>query len=1237
MFKLYPYLQSTLLVVLLGTSFSAGAQQFQDVIQTYLRQEKVQWKLTDNDIANYTVSDQYDNMQTGITYTYLHQQVAGIRIFGAVSTMAIRDGKVMHYANRFHPDAAQMVDATQPALSAEQAIEAAAKHVDLTLSEMPALLATETNRLQYTFSRAGIAQEDIKVELVLVPVDQSLRLAWNVNIAPLKSADWWNIRVDALSGQFIEKNNWTSYCDFGTTGHHGASCNGSNHQSMANAGAGTSLSGSYNVYPLPLEAPTFGGRSILTSPHSPEASPYGWHDTDGADGAEHTITRGNNVHAYEDLMNLNEPGYSPDGGPGLNFDFPLDLQLTPTANQDAVLTNLFYMNNVLHDVLLLHGFDEAAGNFQETNYTGVGLGADYVRAEGLDGGGTNNANFSTPDDGNRGRMQMYLWPVDDKMRIKVSSSQGTAGNYLGIKAIFGPDLTAPITANAVLAIDGVSPTNDGCEPIQNASEVAGKIAIVDRGYCSGVVKAEEAEAAGAIAVIVVNNVPGLPVELIGLGAPGIPSFMISQEDGELIKAQLLAGETLEITLEGSPALDGSLDNGIIAHELGHGLSNRLTGGPSNSSCLNNEEQGGEGWSDWLALITTIEPGDAGANARGIGTYAIDDNSGVGIRRYPYSTDMSINPLTYGAIDTSGGVHARGEVWCSALWEMTWLLIETEGFDPDWYNGTSGNNTAMRLVIEGMKLQPCRPGYLDARDAILAADELLYQGAHRCLIWEAFAKRGMGALAIQGASTSSNDQVQDFSTPVTCQFDTEAPTASFVAEVTSKCLGSFGFTDQSTNLIYYHNWDFGDGTTSDVATPEHTYANPGVYTVTLIVTNNIGSDTVSQTVSYEVVQAPTFEGNTVVCEGGSTQLKATVLPGYEAAWLSGDSIIHVGNSFLTPAVTAPTTYTLEQLEIYQVQNVGPANNTIGTGGNHNAPSFEGRLLFKTLAPVKLISVLVYAQTAGNRTIRLLNQSGQVIQSKTVFVPVGANRVTLNFDIPVEGNYSLAGNAQNLYRNTAGATYPYKIDDLISIYSSSASDALNYYFYFYDWEVKENSCPSEATEVNIVTAPGPLAAFTTVVNNLTATFTNTTSGSSNSRIWDFGDGSPVSFVENPVHTYTQSGTYEVNLTVSNGTCISTYLQTLTIGINTSANDVDDPLGIKVYPNPATDEVNIEFLQAYSGPLELKVTSADGRVVMSRSVAENTTRVSINTSSLAAGAYQLLLIGDAGVSVRTVAIVR
>jgi hypothetical protein len=129
-------------------------------------------------------------------------------------------------------------------------------------------------------------------------------------------------------------------------------------------------------------------------------------------GPEFTTTRGNNVHAYLDRDNDNQPdaGQDVDGGPGLTFDFPLDLSQQPTTYQPAAVTNLFCMNNVVHDVMYRYGFDEAAGIFQTNDYGRGGTGGDYVRAEAQDGGGVNNANFSTPAaDGGTPRMQMYLW------------------------------------------------------------------------------------------------------------------------------------------------------------------------------------------------------------------------------------------------------------------------------------------------------------------------------------------------------------------------------------------------------------------------------------------------------------------------------------------------------------------------------------------------------------------------------------------------------------------------------------------------------------------------------------------------------------------------------------------------------------------------------------------------------------------------------------------------------------
>jgi hypothetical protein len=240
-------------------------------------------------------------------------------------------------------------------------------------------------------------------------------------------------------------------------------------------------------------------------------------------------------------------------------------------------------------------------------------------------------------------------------------------------------------------------------------------------------------------------------------------------DGEPIITLLDGGGSINGTINGTNvpvSLDGSLDTEIVTHEYGHGISNRLTGGPGNTGCLQNQEQMGEGWSDFFGLVMTIYNGDQGADIRGMASYASGDPNGI--RTYPYSTNFAINPHTYDDIKTEVAPHGVGSVWAAMLWEMTWDLIDEYGFDSDIYNGTGGNNIALQLVIDGLKLQPCSPGFVDGRDAILEADEISNGGANRCIIWRAFARRGLGLSANQGSSNSKSDGTEAFDVPVDCQ-------------------------------------------------------------------------------------------------------------------------------------------------------------------------------------------------------------------------------------------------------------------------------------------------------------------------------------------------------------------------------------------------------------------------------------------------------------------------------------
>lgn len=540
----------------------------------YLRSHRDELGLSYSDINTALLTDHFSSLNNGVTHIHLRQRYRNLEIHGANLNINIaRDGSVISLNNRFVSNIQQQVNTTLPVLTFRHAVSAAARGLGLDTS-------------------GPISRHPIPGKLVYQPVKRGeARLAWDLEIYELDAQNWWRIRIDALTGEVLDKTNYVVH------------------------------EHSMEVYPEPVESPNHGNRRLL---NFTDLSPW-------VDGQ---CTSGNNVDAYID----DDASNSPTGGdnaracsPTLDFNFPLNLTQAPQQYIDAAVTNLFYWNNLIHDIFMEYGFDEAGGNFQIANSAGQGKGNDPVRAEAQDGGGINNANMATPPDGSPPRMQMFLW----------------------------------------------NKTN--------------------------------------------------------------------------------------------PSRDGDLDNGIIMHEYGHGISKRLTGGPNNTSCLTNTEQAGEGWSDYFGLWITMRAADNGNDKRGIGTYVLGQNTdGDGIRDFPYSTDLTIDPRTYDDIKNTSVPHGVGSVWAAMLWDMTWALIDKYGFGSDFYTGTGGNNIALQLVIDGLKLQPCSPGFVDARDAILAADMTNNHGTNQCLIWEAFAKRGLGYSATQGSVGSRSDGTEGYDIPLECQ-------------------------------------------------------------------------------------------------------------------------------------------------------------------------------------------------------------------------------------------------------------------------------------------------------------------------------------------------------------------------------------------------------------------------------------------------------------------------------------
>jgi extracellular elastinolytic metalloproteinase len=556
-----------------------------------------------------------DNDQ-GTTFLNYEQMIDGIPVFqGQVQVAVNADGQVISITEgQVIPD--PRINTT-PRLSESEGMQRAflfsGRQAPASFEMMEDRLA-RGERAVYR-NPLGESREDILSEMRIMRVGPRAVLAWHsyLDVGP---NEWYEILVDANTGAMLYRYNLYADVAQGTV--------------FRENGFGQRTLESF-----------VGDTAINTA--------AGWMGTS-------TVTTGNNVDAYLDTNADNQPDAIT--GAGLqngrafssiqDFTFPFTLGIDPRTQRAATVTNLFYFNNIMHDFSYRLGFTESAGNFQTNNFGRGGAGNDSVRAEAQDGSGTNNANFGTPPDGSRPRMQMFIF------------TRGTTS----------------------LADDR----------------------------------------------------------------------------------------------------DSGQDGDVVLHEYGHGISNRLVGGPANTSCLGGTQAGamGEGWSDYWA---------ATFYGNGVIGEFVTNNLTRGIRRAAYSVPADPVHDSYADLGAGGfQVHRDGEVWAATLWDLRQTL---------------GATIADRLVLQGMKFTPCSPSFLNARDGILMADQNLNGGANRCTIWQVFARHGMGVSA-QGNNGTTHVAATD---------------------IPQNCNGGGGTTVFFDNFETSQGWTTNPNGTDTATTGQWARANP----------------------------------------------------------------------------------------------------------------------------------------------------------------------------------------------------------------------------------------------------------------------------------------------------------------------------------------------------------------------------------------------------------------------------
>jgi len=388
------------------------------VLIDFLKENTSLIGVSTGEIDGLKVAADYTNPDGNLSFVELNQEINGVPVFrGEVKAGFTKAGEIIRVINNLAPGLENSV-ISEDFGNALEAVKAGARHINIDPSTIDlAKNAAESNDLKVAF---GTGDSATTAEKMYFPTEPGVAVpAWRVLI--WRPVNAFYIIVDAHTGTMLWRKNITE-----------DQTQSSTYSVYTNPNAMINVADNpFPMTPGPLSPNGVQGAAISRASISRvgNEAPYGFNNNGWiADGV--TVTDGNAIQAGLDRDGTD--GIDPNSeasnasrsfvyafspfNPNTNTgDQPVPSPQTypGSAYQQGSVTQLFYITNWYHDELYRLGFTEQARNFQQDNFGRGGVGNDRVRGEGQDTSGTNNANFSTPADGGRGRMQMYLWSGPD--------------------------------------------------------------------------------------------------------------------------------------------------------------------------------------------------------------------------------------------------------------------------------------------------------------------------------------------------------------------------------------------------------------------------------------------------------------------------------------------------------------------------------------------------------------------------------------------------------------------------------------------------------------------------------------------------------------------------------------------------------------------------------------------------------------------------------------------------------